>query len=139
MNLKIKITDEKAVVPKYAKHGDAGLDLTITKIQQLDNEHIKYHFGLALEIPFGYVGYIFPRSSCYKQRQIMSNCVGVIDSGYRGEVSAVFIGTNSDYGYKVGDRCAQLVINEIPKVTIEVVKELSKTERGQDGYGSTNN
>ena len=137
MKLKIKKTDKKAVIPKYAKHGDAGLDLTITKVERIDSEHIKYYFGLALEIPIGYVGYIFPRSSCYKKRQLLSNCVGVIDSGYRGEISAIFIGT-TDEMYKVGERCAQLIISKIPKVTIEVVEELTKTERGEGGYGSTN-
>lgn len=139
MKVKIKKLTENAVIPSYSKSGDAGMDLTITSIDYIDTEHIKYGFGLSIEIPPGYVGYIFPRSSCYKQRQILSNAVGVLDSGYRGEIGAVFIGTHSDYRYTVGDRCAQLIIMPYPTIEFEEVSELSKTERGSEGYGSTGN
>lgn len=139
MKVKIKKLTESAVIPKYSKSGDAGLDLTITSIEQIDTEHVKYGFGLAFEIPPGYVGLIFPRSSCYKQRQILSNAVGVLDSGYRGEVGAVFLGTNFQYRYKVGDRAAQIIIMPYPTIEFEEVNELSKTERGTGGYGSTGN
>ena len=67
MKVRIKKTHKDAVLPKYAKSGDAGQDLTVVEIEQLDSEHVKLHFGLAFEIPEGHVGYIFPRSSCYKQ------------------------------------------------------------------------
>jgi dUTP pyrophosphatase len=67
---------------------------------------------------------------------MLSNCVGVVDSGYRGEVSAVMIGT-TDKSYKVGDRVAQLIVMPIPYVDFEEVNELSDTERGAGGYGST--
>ena len=138
MILKIKKTDEvNAVIPKYANLGDAGLDLTITSIEHIDTEHIKYSFGLALEIPKGYVGLIFPRSSCYKQRQLLSNAVGVIDNGYRGEISAVFLGTEYSSRYKIGERCAQLVIMELPNVEVIEVNELSNSERGTGSYGSS--
>lgn len=80
MKVKIKRLSSKSVIPSYAKEGDAGLDLTITSLEQLDSEHIKYKFGIAIEIPNGYVGLLFPRSSVYKKRQVLSNCVGVIDS-----------------------------------------------------------
>ncbi len=138
MKVKIKKLTESAVIPKYSKPGDAGMDLTITSIDHIDTEHVKYGFGLAFEIPAGYVGYIFPRSSCYKQRQILSNAVGVLDSGYRGEVGAVFIGTSIER-YKVGDRAAQLIIMPVPTIEFEEVEELSQTERGTGGYGSTGN
>lgn len=137
MKVKIKKLVENAVIPSYSKPGDAGMDLTITSIEHIDTEHIKYGFGLAFEIPPGYVGKIYPRSSCYKQRQILSNCVGILDSGYRGEVGAIFIGTNFDYRYKIGERCAQIIIEPIPTIEFEVVDELSKTDRGSGGYGST--
>jgi dUTP pyrophosphatase len=136
MQIKIKKLHKNAIVPKYAKDGDAGMDLTAASFEFLDTEHVKYNFGLAIEIPKGYVGLIFPRSSCYKQRQILSNCVGVVDSGYRGEISAVMIGT-SDEKYHYGDRVAQLIVMPYPDVEFVEVDELSETERGEGGYGST--
>ena len=137
MEVKVKKTHENAIIPSYAKEGDAGLDLTVVSSEYLDSEHIKYNFGLAFEIPKGYVGLIFPRSSCYKQRQLMSNCVGVIDSSFRGEVSAVMLGNNYQYKYKVGDRAAQLIIMPYPQIELIEADELTETERGQGGYGST--
>ena len=136
MKVKIKRLHEKSIIPKYAHDGDAGLDLTVTTMEQIDREHIKYGFGLAFEIPKGYVGLLFPRSSCYKQRQLMSNSVGVLDSSYRGEVSAVMIGT-SNTSYKVGDRAVQLIVMPYPQIDLIEVNELEKTERGQGGFGST--
>ena len=151
MDVKVKKLSKDAVIPKYSKSGDAGLDLTavskdivickevvsnsISSIQK-----IKYGFGLAFEIPKGYVGYIFPRSSIYKTGQSLSNCVGVIDSGYRGEVSAVF-NTNQSLinQYKIVDRVAQLIIMPVPKINLIPVKNLQSSERGSGGYGSTGN
>ena len=138
MKIRIKKITENAVIPTYSKNGDAGMDLTATSMEQVDNEHIKYNFGLAIEIPFGYVGFVFPRSSCYKKRQILSNCVGVIDSGYRGEISAVMVGT-SGASYKTGERCAQLIIMPYPQIEFELSEELNDSERGTGGYGSTGN
>ena len=137
MKIKIKKITKNAVIPKYAKDGDAGIDLTVTEVNRLDREHIQYSFGLANEIPKGYVGYLFPRSSCYKAHQLLSNCVGVIDSGYRGELKAVFIGTQFDTCYKIGDRAVQLIIMPIPFIELVEVEELSETERGSGGFGST--
>lgn len=136
MKIKIKKLVPEAVIPSYAKDGDAGMDLTATSAQYLDNEHVKYGFGIAIEIPKGFVGLVFPRSSCFKQRQILSNAVGVIDSGYRGEISAVMIGTAIG-GYKTGDRVAQILILPYPEVEFELSEELTKTERGSTGYGSS--
>ena len=138
LEVRVKKLSKDAIIPKIAKDGDAGMDLTaIDKIELHDN-YVKYNFGLAFEIPNGYVGYIFPRSSVFKYDQLLSNCVGVIDSGYRGEVSAVMIG-NTDRGYEIGDRICQIVIMPIPKINFVEVKELSKTERGSGGFGSTGN
>lgn len=136
MQIKIKKLVKNAVIPSYSKNGDAGMDLTATSAQQIDGDHIKYGFGIAIEIPRGFVGFVFPRSSCYKQRQILSNCVGVVDSGYRGEISALMIGTTR-HSYEVGDRVAQLIIMPYPEVDFVESDELSKTERGTGGYGST--
>ena len=136
MKVKIKKLYKNSIIPKYAHNGDAGMDLTAISYEYLDNEHIKYNFGIAIEIPIGYVGLIFPRSSCYKQRQIMSNSVGVIDSNYRGEISAVMIGT-SFHSYKEGERIAQLIIIPYPQIEFELVTELSESNRGANGYVST--
>lgn len=138
MKIKIKKLVPGAVIPKYSKTGDAGMDLTAVSSEYLDTEHMKYGFGIAIEIPKGFVGLVFPRSSCYKQRQIFSNAVGVIDSGYRGEISAVMIGT-ANGGYTIGDRVAQLIILPYPEVEFELSDNLSETERGTGGYGSTGN
>ena len=92
MEVKIKKTHKDAVIPRYAKAGDAGLDLTATSISYDEYGNICYGTGLAFEIPEGYVGLIFPRSSNCKKDIILTNCVGVIDSGYRGEVSFKFKG-----------------------------------------------
>ena len=136
MKLKIKKLHPQAKIPSYTTHGDAGMDLTAVSCEYVGKEHVKYNIGIAIEIPHGYVGYIFPRSSCYKQRQLMSNCVGVIDSGFRGEISVVMIG-NAQGSYQTGDRVAQLIIMPIPFIEFEEVDELSQTERGTGGYGST--
>ena len=91
MKLKIKKLDERAVIPQYAKPGDAGMDLVaIDGDWDVGRMQVRYRFGLAFEIPEGYVGLLFPRSSVHKTGMTLSNGVGVIDSGYRGEVTAVF-------------------------------------------------
>ena len=82
MNVKIKKLHPDAVIPKYAKRGDAGLDLTAVDVTA-DDATLTYKTGLAIEIPPWHVGLLFPRSSVYKTGQTLTNCVGVIDSGYR--------------------------------------------------------
>lgn len=130
-----------AVIPSYAKDGDAGMDLVATSIISTTSTQITYGIGLALEIPKGFVGLIFPRSSIRKTRLMLSNCVGVIDSGYRGELQATFNKINNDSvsenDYKVGDRIAQIMIIPHPSVEFEEADELSDTERGEGGFGST--
>ena len=140
-NLKVKIKKlhEDAKIPAYSKKGDAGMDLSCVSWQNVGENHVKYNFGLSFEIPEGHVGLIFPRSSIYKHNQILSNSVGVVDSGYRGEVSAVMYTKDAFLQYKKGDRCAQLIIMPFPKVEFEVSDELTETERGEGGFGSTGN
>jgi dUTP pyrophosphatase len=91
MDVKIKFLDEDAILPKYARPGDAGLDLTAISVAY-DNDLgiIEYGTGIALEIPEGYVGLVYPRSSISKKGLVLSNHVGVIDSGYRGEITFKF-------------------------------------------------
>ena len=140
MIVKIKKLNEKAVIPKYAKPGDAGLDLIAVNYEYKDHNHI-YGTGFAIEIPEGYVGLILPRSSNRKTRAYMTNHVGVVDSGYRGELFITFknVDLSNIKPYEIGDKIAQLMIVPYPKVRFIEVDELSKTERGEGGHGSTGN
>lgn len=140
MILKIKKLDPAATIPTFATKGSAGLDLTAVS-QEYTNSYgdfadILYGTGLSFEIPSGYVGLIYPRSSIYKYHQYLTNSVGVLDSDYRGEVKFRF----KAYGYntyEIGDRIGQLVIMKIPSFEIMEVDELSETVRGVGGFGST--
>ena len=137
MEIKIKKLTPNAVIPRYAKAGDAGMDLTATRIWFEDN-NVCYGTGLAFEIPEGYVGLLFPRSSNAKKDLLLSNSVGVLDSGYRGEVTFKFRQTkNMANAYEVGDRIGQIIILPYPTIEFEEVEELSETERGDGGYGSS--
>lgn len=138
VKVKIKKLNSAAVMPQQGTPGSAGWDLTALTVSEDPTGLPVLHYttGLAFEIPKGYAGFIFPRSSCYKYGMDLTNCVGVIDSDYRGEVKAVFM----DYygaGYKAGDRIAQMVIMPVPEVEFEESDQLSDTTRGEGGYGST--
>ena len=142
MKVKIKKLSPDAVIPTYAKDGDAGMDLIATSVISETPSQITYGLGIALEIPEGFVGLVFPRSSIRKTRLQLSNSVGVIDSGYRGELQATFnkITTtieNQKNDYKVGDRVAQIMIIPHPTIQFTEVDELTNTERGEGGFGST--
>ena len=163
LKVKIKKLNENAVIPSYAKDGDAGIDLVATSKYYDDDGNIVYGTGLAFEIPKGYVGLIFPRSSNAKQQLLLSNSVGVIDSGYRGEVILKFKSSASSFSlktliklifnsdakitvinnftisYYVGERIGQMIILPYPQIEFEESEELSETERGNGGYGSTGN
>lgn len=140
MKIRIKKLSTNAVIPTYSKPGDAGLDLTATEVFSCA-DYIEYKTGLAFEIPEGYVGLIFPRSSVTKYGLMCKNSVAVIDSGYRGEVTIRFqampTSLRSDKFYNTGDRVGQLIVLPYPTVEFEEVEELSETERGNGGYGST--
>ena len=152
MKVKIKKLNPLAQIPSYAKAGDAGMDVVATEILKDTPDQITYGMGIALEIPEGFVGLVFPRSSIRKTGLQLSNSVGVIDSGYRGELQATFnklFGGEAMYDemkvkeiqpndfYKVGDRVAQIMIIPHPDIQFEEANELSDTERGEGGFGST--
>jgi dUTP pyrophosphatase len=142
MKLKFKKLVPEARKPKFGKPGDAGADLVATSLDGYrgDRNQIVYGTGLAVEIPEGMVGLVFPRSSVRNYDLAMSNSVGVIDSGYRGEIMVTFnISNPSKTGqiYQIGDRVAQLVIMPVPLVQYTEVDELSETSRGEAGHGST--
>lgn len=152
MKLKIKKLNPLAQIPSYAKEGDAGMDLVATSIISDTPEQITYGLGIALEIPEGFVGLVFPRSSIRKTGLQLSNSVGVIDSGYRGELQATFnkiFGSERFYDetietkvpsndfYKIGDRVCQIIVIPHPIVELVEVDELSDSQRGEGGFGST--
>jgi dUTP pyrophosphatase len=142
MKVKIKKIHPNATIPSYAKSGDAGMDLVATSVIGETLGSITYGLGIALEIPEGFVGLVFPRSSIRKTNLQLSNSVGVIDSGYRGELQATFnkiqgIDNVERENYKVGDRVCQIMIIPHPTVEFNEVNELSNTERGEGGFGST--
>lgn len=141
MKVKLKKLHLSAVAPKFGKPGDAGADLVATSVDYSRENQVVYGTGIAVEIPEGMVGLVFPRSSVRNYNLAMSNSVGVIDSGYRGEVMVTFNVTEHDLDfvnkYHVGDRVAQLIIIPVPFIEYLVVEELSETERGAGGHGST--
>jgi dUTP pyrophosphatase len=138
MKVKIKKLHPNAVKPKYAKESDAGMDLVATEIISETPSQITYGTGLAMEIPDGMVGLVFPRSSIRNMGLELSNSVGVIDAGYRGEIQATFNKNGvKDEFYKVGDRVCQIIIVPHPIIKIIEVDELSESSRGIGGFGST--
>lgn len=145
MKVKVIRLDEKAQLPRRPYSNDAGYDLVAIEIKYFGKEDmLQYRTGLAIAIPEGYVGLIMPRSSIYKTRNWMINSVGVIDSGYRGEILINFetrITSNRQHHlYKIGDRVAQLIIMKLPEIEfVEVNRFNGDTERGNNGFGSSGN
>ncbi len=161
MKIQFKKLVPEAVKPKFGKPGDAGADLVATSVDFSRDHQVVYGTGIAVDIPEGMVGLIFPRSSIRDKEITLSNSVGVIDSGYRGEIMVTFnirmdniiaqeIGEAESLEelseqlydipydvYNIGDRIAQLVVIPVPLAQYVEVDELSETERGTAGHGST--
>ena len=137
LQIKFKKLNPNAVIPKRGTTGAAGFDLTAVSLETTETT-LKYDTGIAVEIPPGYVGLVFPRSSVCKTGLSLANSVGVIDSDYRGSISFVFYkGADLIEAYSYGDRIGQLLIVPTPSVEFVEAEELSETERGAGGYGST--
>ncbi len=156
MKVKVKRLNEKAVLPTKAHASDAGFDLVATSREIDEYGNVVYGTGLAFEIPEGYVGKLYPRSSICKYDMVLSNSTGIIDAGFRGEVKAKFRPVQmfdefcdklKDHGvtysaknceiYAVGDRIGQLIIEKLEPIQLEEADTLSETDRGAGGYGST--
>lgn len=138
--LKIKVLDENATIPKQATSGSAGFDLCAAEeVEILTRSRAVVTTGIALEIPPGYEGQVRPRSGLAARNGVtVLNSPGTIDSDYRGPVKVILYNTGPLFKVSVGDRIAQLVLSKVPKlVRFETVKELSDTERGEGGLGST--
>lgn len=142
MKIKIKKLDPKAVIPTRGSDAAAGVDLHAPKALVIHpNSNGVVSTGLAVEIPDGYFGAIFARSGMATRKGLRpANCVGVIDSDYRGEIKVV-LHNDSDIIRPVqeGDRVAQLVILPYEPIEFDEVDELNDTDRGIGGFGSTGN
>lgn len=148
MLVRVKKLHKDAIIPKYAKQGDAGLDLTAISETFDTDGNVVYGTGLSIEIPEGYVALLFPRSSNCKKELTLTNSVGVLDSGYRGEIffkykpvpyftQNIIEKTNEAARYSIGDRIGQMVILPYPQIELIESEELSESERGSSGYGSS--
>lgn len=140
MKVKIKKLIPEATIPSYAKDGDAGLDLVATSKKLVDEEmygYIEYGTGISIEIPAGFVGLVYPRSSISKTGLFLANAVGVIDSGYRGEIMVRFKHIPDTFDYAIGNKVAQLIIMPYPNIEFEEVGSLTVTDRGHGAFGST--
>ncbi len=137
MKIKIKKLHPDAVIPKYANHGDAGMDVFAISKKETD-KFIEYGTGLAFEVPEGYVMLIFARSSVTNKDLMLKNSVGVLDSGYRGELVMRF-NKIGDEEYTIGDKIGQIFVLPFPTVEFQESETLSESSRGKGGFGSTGN
>lgn len=135
MKIKIKRVHPEAKIPFYAKPGDAGMDVfAVTKEEK--EKFIEYGTGLSFELPEDHTMLVFARSSISNKDLILANHVGVLDSGYRGELKMRFKKTGKDI-YEIGDKIGQIIIVPFPKIDFEETDELSESHRGASGFGST--
>ena len=159
VNIKFKKLDENAVIPSYAHYGDVGMDMTAIDLEyDVGHDCYIYHTGITMDSDYGFGAFLFPRSSNCKTEAYLTNHVGIADSAiYRGELQLRFKNRHpykkslweiltgkvnveralSFAPYKVGDRVGQMVVLPYPHVDIEEVTELSSSDRGTGGFGST--
>lgn len=140
LKLKVKLMDSKAKLPLYAKPGDAGLDLfSIDDALILPRESKLIHTGISIELPENTEAQIRPRSGLALKNQIsVLNTPGTIDQGYRGEIGIILINHGKDaFKVEIGMKIAQMIIKPILLVQVEETLQLSDSERGTGGFGST--
>jgi dUTP diphosphatase len=138
VKVKVKKLKENAVVPKYAHDGDAAMDLFSTEDYVVESgKRVLVSTGIAMELPEGYWANIRGKSGLASKKGI-SILGGVIEHGYRGEYGVVVLNTgDEDFEIKVGDKIAQVIIAPVATANVEVVEELSDSERGDGAWGST--
>jgi dUTP pyrophosphatase len=138
MKIKIKKIHPDAVIPQYAKPGDAGLDLYATEqIVLAPGQRGLVPTGLSMELPRGYVALVWDKSGI-STKNGMTTLAGVIDADYRGEYMIAMINLGQEvYTFEKGKKVAQLLIQPIERPEIEEVEELSDSSRGEGGFGST--
>ena len=137
----IRLIDD-AIIPVYAKPGDAGADLVAAESVVLDpgGGRALISTGIAIAIPEGFAGFVQPRSGLALKHGITClNTPGLIDSGYRGELKVLLINTDPNDAFEInkGERIAQLVIQKVEECIFQEVKELPGSERGETGFGSS--
>ncbi|MDY4040652.1 MAG: dUTP diphosphatase [Collinsella sp.] len=141
INVKIKRLDPAVELPAYAYTGDAGLDLRANEsVTIAPHERALVSTGLAIALPDGYAGFVQPRSGMALKRGLsIANTPGLIDAHYRGELKVICVNLDprEPIAIERGERIAQLVIQEVPVVTLEEVDELDETDRGAGGFGSS--
>lgn len=140
MVVKYKKLSEDAVAPVRANITDAGWDLTATHYEYEAKEKLMTYFtGIAIAIPEGFVGLLFPRSSVYKKSLSLANSVGVIDAGFRGEILFKYrVLYGDEYTvYHGKDRIGQIVVVPIADIFWDETHELPSSERGEGGFGSS--
>lgn len=138
--VKTKKLHPDAVIPKYAKDGDAGFDFCAIHDEFIKpGETVIVQTGLAMAVPKGFELQVRPRSGMsVKTKLRVANSPGTIDSGYRGEIGIIIENTGDiEIGVRKGDRIAQGVIGLVPVATFQETEELDETQRGAGGYGST--
>ena len=133
--------DPDLPVPAYARPGDAGVDLTCTAdVVLAPGERSLVGTGVAIALPFGYAGFVHPRSGLAARTGLsIVNAPGTVDAGYRGEIRVCLVNLDprEDVVLRRGDRIAQLVVQRVEQVVFVEVAELPESERGTGGHGST--
>lgn len=141
IKVQIKLLDPDLPMPRYQHEGDAGLDLPSRVDYVLEpGQRALIPTGIAVAIPRGYAGFVLPRSGLATRHGIaLVNSPGLVDAGYRGEMSIIMINTDKREAFHIkrGDRIAQLVIQRVEEVTLAHVDDLEDTSRGEGGFGST--
>ena len=143
MDIKIKKTKKEAKIPTKSTIHAAGFDLyaclDYDSVEIMPQTNVKIGTGLSFELPHGYMSLIFARSGIATKESLRpANCVGVIDSDYRGEyIVPLFNDSNEIKVIKNNERIAQLVILPYPEISFNEVDELSITSRGNNGFGSS--
>ena len=135
-------THSKAQLPFYATEGAAGMDLVNTLEEPLTlktHERAKVPTGLIMVLPEGYEGQVRPRSGLAAKHGVtLTNCVGTVDSDYRGEICCLMVNLGREpYTIQPGERIAQLVIAPVVQVETEFTDKVPETKRGSGGFGST--
>lgn len=137
----IKILSRDAQIPHMAYNGDAGVDLrSVERIVLEPQERAMVATGLAIALPEGYAGFVLPRSGLAAKHGIsIVNAPGLIDSNYRGELKVILLNTDSNESFtiEIGDRIAQLIVMPVPTINFEQVEELTESQRGESGFGSS--
>lgn len=138
MKVQIKKLSPEAKIPQKAHPTDSGYDLVATSREMDRDGNMVFGTGLAIQVEDGYEAQIFPRSSIAKKKLHLVNSVGLIDQNYTGELMLKFKPTVTGTGsYSIGDKIAQIVFRKRLDVEFKEVDELGETDRGEGGFGST--